>query len=327
MASTDTPPLVTVAVCTRNRGASLAPTVETILANTEPTLELLVIDQSDDDTTEIAAKTAANGDPRLRYMSTATRGIYRSRSLAVQEAAGTYVLFTDDDCTVPTDWASTMVRVLESHPKAGMAFCTVHAVEHDWKLGTVPAYDVAEDFVLERPYDRARRRGLGAGMAVVRERALEIGNFDAALNDYFAGFAGEETDLALRMLCSGYPVVETGQTSVLHDGYRTWEQVRAMDKRNWHGSGIISAKNIRGHGRKAVSMALYEGIVIGIINPIVDKFPGLPRGIRGSLHFWTGFVRGFGPPMSSDTSTFAPAETPIDAAPRPAQGQQSSTTW
>ena len=58
-------PLISALVCTYGRGRLVVDTVSSILANTHPNFELVVVDQSRDDETLEAVK-PFRADPRLR---------------------------------------------------------------------------------------------------------------------------------------------------------------------------------------------------------------------------------------------------------------------
>lgn len=63
------PPSVSVIVATRNRNGNVVRTVRSVLDNEYPEFELIVVDQSDDDTTRVALEPFAN-DRRFRYSHT-----------------------------------------------------------------------------------------------------------------------------------------------------------------------------------------------------------------------------------------------------------------
>ncbi len=295
---------VTVAVCTRNRGSSVLPTIRSVLDNDVDDLELLVVDQSTDDETESTLRSEVD-DPRLRYVRTATVGIGVSRRLAVEWARSEMVLFTDDDCTVPADWVARMVSAFEEHPDVAMVYCTVRPAPHDPTLGFVPAYERPGDHRLTTMRDKCRGRGIGAGMAVRRTPTIAVGNFDAALGSLFPRIVGEEGDLTVRLLLNGHAVLETDRTYVVHDGFRTWEQGKDLTRRNFIGIGLVSVKPLRSGRPRGALVALYEGVVVALLEPlsaVLRLRP--PRGLRAFPYFWIGFARGLRTPIDRDTMNY-----------------------
>jgi glycosyltransferase involved in cell wall biosynthesis len=312
-------PGVTVAVCTRNRGADVLTTLRSILANDVSDMELVVIDQSTDAVTETAVRSEVD-DPRVRYIRTTTVGIGVSRRLAVESARSELVLFTDDDCTVPPDWVRQMVSAFDEHRDAAMVFCSVRPAPHDPTTGFVPAYERPGDHRISTMRDKCRGRGIGAGMAVRRTPTLAVGSFDAALGSLFPTIGDEEGDLAVRLVLNGHVVLETDRTFVVHAGFRTWEQGRDLTRRDFTGIGLVSVKPVRcGHPR-AVLLVFYEGVVVALLQPLKELLRlRPPRGLRGFLYFWIGFARGLRTPIDCATISYAvrdPESLRRDVAPR-----------
>jgi hypothetical protein len=100
-------PLVTVITCFLNEERFLAEAVESVLAQTMPAWELLLVDDgSSDGGTALAAEYAARHPDRIRYLEHeghATRGLAASRELGLGHARGRFVHFLDaDDWILPT---------------------------------------------------------------------------------------------------------------------------------------------------------------------------------------------------------------------------------
>src|SRR6516164_1083064 len=112
---------VSVIVPTRNRPDQIGPCVESILANSHPSMELIVVDQSDARDTE-SALVAFRQDPRLRYVVTSTRGAARARNVGIEASTADLIAFTDDDCRVPMDWVARIAELFDNEPAAGVIF-------------------------------------------------------------------------------------------------------------------------------------------------------------------------------------------------------------
>lgn len=88
-------PFFSIIIPTYNRATFIGVTLDSVLAQTYPNLEILVVDDgSKDNTAEVVGRYA---DPRLRYYpkENGERGVARNYGLA--RAIGTYVLFLDSD--------------------------------------------------------------------------------------------------------------------------------------------------------------------------------------------------------------------------------------
>src|SRR4051812_34148452 len=106
-----TSPEVSVVICTRNRGAEILGTIQSVIANDFVDFELIIIDQSTSDVTAAIVEPFL-GDERVRYIRTHETGVSRSRNRSLSEARCEFVLNTDDDCVVAPDWIAASVRAL-----------------------------------------------------------------------------------------------------------------------------------------------------------------------------------------------------------------------
>lgn len=241
-------PLVSAVICTRNRGDSILSAVESLLANTYPNFELVIIDQSSDNRTA-QALAPFSGDTRLRYIQTNTQGVGLARTMGLNAARAELVAMTDDDCDVPTDWLEHMVNALEQHPRAAIVFCNVVAAPHDpekgWILTNVSSENREIDSLKAWNAAGGANAGIGAGMAVRRTAIQRIGNVDAHLGagGYFR--SGWETDITLRALLNTYTIYRTNATSVVHFGFRTHEQGRSLMRRYMFGIAAVYAKLLK----------------------------------------------------------------------------------
>ncbi len=290
--------LITALVCTRNRGVSVTRTVESILANTHPDFELIVVDQSTDDGTA-EAMVPYFADPRLRYVRSGTVGISRSRNLGIARARAAVVAITDDDCLVPPDWLERVAGIFDGRPEVAVAFYRVAAAPHDSRLGFVPAYACTGSRLLSTPRDKCRARGIGAGMAVRASAVRAVGGFDERL----AGC--EEGDLAVRALLGGCRVYETDCVSVVHDGFRTHAEGSALSRRDWYGIGAAYAKPLKCGRWGFWPVPAYEFFVKALWPPLHDLLRlRRPRGVTRITAFIRGFVAGWRTPVDAKTLLF-----------------------
>ena len=166
----DPPPLVSVVVPTRDRAAMLPAALGSVLAQSWPHLELLVVDDGSTDAT--AEVVAALGDDRVRYLPQDPHGVSEARNHGLREARGTYIAYLDSDNAWRPETLRTMVGFLASEGfRAGYSAIELHS-----EAGT--EYRAA-------PFDRAalRERNYIDCNVLVHERSLidEVGGFDVAL--------------------------------------------------------------------------------------------------------------------------------------------------
>jgi hypothetical protein len=265
------------------------------------------VDQStnEESATSLAALIAAD---RLRYVRTGTRGLSRARNIGLRLATTRIVAFTDDDCEVADDWIATMQRVFDEQPRTLIAFCNVHAGPYDATMGFIPTYVGAGTRVIRTVREKCSARGIGAGLAVRRAELLAIGGFDEELGAGGRFPAAEDGDAALRAILAGYEVCETDRTHVVHHGFRTWAEGKALASRDWVGIGAASAKPLRAGRWQAGSFAAHEFLVHALWPPVSDLLKlRRPVGFGRSIHFLRGFAMGLRVPVDARSLCFEPA--------------------
>lgn len=284
--------LVSVLVCTRNRPESLLRTVRSVLADAAPDIELIVMDQSEGTESQQALAGLA-GDPRLRYTRTRARGKGASLNEGLRLARGAVVACTDDDCVASPGWARGMATAMESQPKAAIVFCNVVPEPYDPAVGYVPAFERRRDRVLRSVADARDGLGLGAGMALRREAILALGGFDELFGPGSRFGSGDDWDIGVRALLSGWQVYDVASLSVLHHGFRTLAEGRSHALRDWVAIGALCAKPIRAGHLSAIGLAAWLFAVEALWPPMRDLLHlRRPRGLSRIIGFTRGFVDG-----------------------------------
>ena len=88
-------PFFSVIITTYNRKNFLPIAIESVLRQTYPDFELLIIDDGSTDGTRSLCKSFT--DKRLRYVHQTHKGVAYARNRGVKEAKGTYICFLDSD--------------------------------------------------------------------------------------------------------------------------------------------------------------------------------------------------------------------------------------
>lgn len=121
--SRDEPGLVSVIIIFLDEERFLGESIESVLTQDYPSWELLLVDDGSTDGSPDVARTYAERDPRIRYLThpgRENRGMSASRNLGLRESRGEYVAFLDADDTYMPDRLSRHVAVLAAHPGIGM---------------------------------------------------------------------------------------------------------------------------------------------------------------------------------------------------------------
>lgn len=123
-------PRVSVLVPCYNYGHYIAQTLTSLLEQTLPDFEILVVDDaSTDNTPEVLAR--FSGDPRLRILRNETnKGNVRSFNDAVKLLRGRYwSLVSADDYCIRPDALERQVALFESDPRVGMVYSAYNVVD------------------------------------------------------------------------------------------------------------------------------------------------------------------------------------------------------
>src|SRR6185436_15208474 len=116
------PRRVSAVICTRNRPDLIGTAVESVLANSFPSFDLLVVDQSTDGRTGEIVRGLATRHANLRYMHTDKAGLSRAYNLGIRGTTGEILVFTDDDCVAPSGWIDAIVAAFEAEPESELMY-------------------------------------------------------------------------------------------------------------------------------------------------------------------------------------------------------------
>lgn len=110
-------PLISVVIPTYYRLHTLLDTIDSLLAQTYPHWELILVDNAGDCNYYFA-------DPRIRVLADAgRRGAAYARNSGVKHVKGDFVCFFDDDDTMYPSYLERLVSAFRTHPDAGMVRC------------------------------------------------------------------------------------------------------------------------------------------------------------------------------------------------------------
>jgi glycosyltransferase involved in cell wall biosynthesis len=232
---------VSVLICTRDRSALLEDCLDSVLACSPAPAEVVVVDQSEDQATQVAVGRRQGGAVPVRYARGIGRGLSRARNQGIAECAGSVVAFTDDDCLVGTGWVESLAgpilagraeavvgRTLPERAAAGLQeTSSVYAPEgrpvfsrrtHPWRVGGGGNIAAGRD-VLKRtgPYDE--RFGPGARLE-----------------------SAEDMDMIHRLLRAGERIVYAPDAVIRHRSWRSAPQNRRLSRAYGIGAGGYFAK-------------------------------------------------------------------------------------
>jgi|SoiMetStandDraft_5_1073268.scaffolds.fasta_scaffold118172_2 glycosyltransferase involved in cell wall biosynthesis len=111
--------LVTVMITVFDGAAYLAEAIESVLAQTYPAVELIVLD---DGSTDASGDIARSFGSALRYERQENAGMGGARNSAVALASGHYFSFLDSDDRFRSDKIERQVEILDADPSVDMVF-------------------------------------------------------------------------------------------------------------------------------------------------------------------------------------------------------------
>jgi GT2 family glycosyltransferase len=295
-------PHISIIIATRDRAEPLRVLLASLAALAPPSDEILIVDQSKDDATACLLR-ETNSLAGLRYFRQQATGLSRARNLGAAEAAGDILAFTDDDCEVAPDFIAAIRTVVDRIPEAGVFFGQVDPGSHDATRGLVPSSGRDDDFVARSTSDHLQLGGMGACMVVRRECLMRLGGFDIQLGAGARFPAAEETDIALRALGQGIPVVESPVMRVTHHGFRTWQELDSLSDNYLRGTGAMFSKRMRLRPMETAFL-LFSVLSRWAVGKPRIRYINTPRRLARLRAFAQGLSQGMRLPLNHAWETF-----------------------
>lgn len=242
-------PLVTVAVCTRDRTTELVRSLESLIRLDYPALDIIVVDNApSSNATECVVRTTY---PNVRYICEPRPGLNWARNRAIVEARGEIIAYTDDDAVVDPEWARALASVFGENPEVMAVTGLVVPFELETKAQILfeqyggfgrgfkrKWYRVDRESGERNLYHGAGQFGTGANMAFRRSLFDQIGYFDPALDVGTVTNGGGDLDMFFRVLKEGHTLVYEPSAIVRHCHRRTYSELRTQIMNN--GIGLYS---------------------------------------------------------------------------------------
>ncbi|SFB52113.1 Glycosyltransferase involved in cell wall bisynthesis [Rhizobium sp. NFR07] len=117
-------PCVSVIIATRNNETTIKASINSMLRQTMPPLEVLVIDDASDDRSIEVIRAMAERDPRIKIVENhAQLGTGLSRNIGLSMARGQYIAFQDGDDVSVNSRLEMQFRALQRFPNKKLATC------------------------------------------------------------------------------------------------------------------------------------------------------------------------------------------------------------
>jgi glycosyltransferase involved in cell wall biosynthesis len=268
---------ITLVVPTYNRAAALRINLPSMLAMRDVAEVIVVDDGSGDDTPAVCEEIS---DPRLRVIRhEVNRGVAAARNTGLAAAGGEWVLFGEDDCRFPADYATVLRAEGDRHDADLVGAPLLHVAGTDEQIATVaaamprverPSMEDVGAFParpIETPFLPAR--------ALIRRSVFaEVRFHDGFLVNAYR----EETDFFVQAARAGFRCLFTGETYCYqidhwdggaHQSSRLRYEYWAA-RNNWH--------FLRRHGAWLVQQGYIPGRSIAQIEFLLGRAAVVLRG-------------------------------------------------
>jgi len=231
-----------------DRQEFLLETIHRFLAFDFDGWELLVVDQTDQPSTELEALDRA--DERIGCLHLDTKGLPNARNVGIRHARGHIVAFVDDDVIPHPGFLEAHLVPYADEQMGGVAGRILESVErphtlHPGGIGRLRSLDgrITRNFDSETP--AVVEHAPGGNMSFRRELLLRVGGFDTR----FGGTAHlEETDVSLRVRRCGCSIQFQPKACVTHLSLQTGG-CRELNLATWlywygHNYMLFALKNL-----------------------------------------------------------------------------------
>ncbi|MEP0911471.1 glycosyltransferase [Leptolyngbya sp. GB1-A1] len=238
-------PLVTVAVCTRDRPDDMKLCLEALSNLDYPNLDILVIDNAPQ--TEATQELVKTHYPTVRYVREPRPGLDWARNRAILEAKGEIIAYTDDDVAVDPGWAKALAQVFAENSDVMVVTGLVVPYELEDKSQVLFEHyggfgrgfeckwyrvDERKSVPIASYYGASGQFGTGANMAYRRCIFDQIGGFDPALDVGTVTNGGGDIEMFFRVLKEGYTLVYEPKAMVRHRHRRDYSKLYAQIANN-----------------------------------------------------------------------------------------------
>jgi glycosyltransferase involved in cell wall biosynthesis len=220
-------PSLSVAICTKDRTATLSRCLESVIAlQRRLHFELLIIDNapSDSRTADLVERFS-----EARYVLETYPGLNFARNRAWREARGDIIAYLDDDVVVDSGWLAGLQEAWAENPDAAAFTGLVMPLSLDTRAQVL--FEKRNGF--RRGFDKIRFGqelprnplypcgagifGAGCNMAFRRDVLRELGGFDEALDTGAPLPGGGDLDIFYRIIRAGHVLVYEPSFMVFHE--------------------------------------------------------------------------------------------------------------
>lgn len=233
-------PLMSIVVVNYNGGERLVSCLESLILDTDPVREILVVDNASTDGSRTILRDVAALHPEITMLwSERNLGYAGAVNLALDRARGEFIAVLNMDMTVKPGWARSQLEFLREHPNAGAVNPLIALL--DGKRVNAVGQDIHITGLgfnrgLGQPIERIGRApfrvsGIQGGAFIIRRALLQkIGGMDTA------GFLyHEDVNLSWLLQLMGFELYCVPEGVVLHDYVLSMypEKLYLLERNRW----------------------------------------------------------------------------------------------
>lgn len=196
-------PLVSVVIPAFRSGKLILESIESVMAQTFPDFEVILVDNNASEETRAAIQTALDKYPsKIREVHEPTQGNSSARNRGIRESRGKYVALLDDDDQMVPHRLEKQIDIIEKNPESSIVHGRINYVAFD---GTTiikanqsnDIQDWAQTLFWDHPrFSHDPVRSIAPSVSLFSKNlAIELGGFDERFNPCFV----EDTEFSLRM--------------------------------------------------------------------------------------------------------------------------------
>ena len=210
---------ISVVVPVYNGGETISATIDHLLHQSLPPIEIIVVD---DGSTDHTANILKRFDGRIKVLSKNNGGPASARNEGVRMASGSLIAFTDSDCFPDQDWLQNLVKGFHSLDIVGVGGTVLTAV-----TGLIAEYIDLHGWMNPSYSSDGSVRSLVTANACFRRDALLQANL---FDERFRKPGGEDTELSARLRSMGYKFGFVETAVVRHSSIGRWTGTRTSKR-------------------------------------------------------------------------------------------------
>jgi glycosyltransferase involved in cell wall biosynthesis len=186
-------PTISVIIPTYNRPNYLTTAIESVLRQTSPPLEIIIVDDGSSDGTEQIIKTMISAIP-IRFMRQSNQGPSAARNLGVSRAQADWVAFLDDDDLWYPDKLSVVIKHIARNPRETFFYSRLDCIDRSGRYSSSAPLRHDE---LSQMLFGVHPAAYPSTVVVRKDVYMRVGGFDVSLR------IGEDLEFYARMLEHG----------------------------------------------------------------------------------------------------------------------------